>query len=74
VRSSPSLRLCLCCIEPLGVRVKTGPCCARGGGERHVTPERELHSNLRLLSVNLLKTKQLRENPFDPVAVEKPPG
>jgi hypothetical protein len=31
-----------------------------------------LRSNLRLLSVNLLKTKQLRENPSDPVAVEQP--
>jgi hypothetical protein len=28
---------------------------------RHVTPERVLRSNLRLLLVNLLKTKQLRE-------------
>jgi hypothetical protein len=39
----------------------------------HVTPERVLRSNLRLLAVNLLKTKQLRENPSDPVAVEQPP-
>jgi hypothetical protein len=31
-----------------------------------------LRSNLRLLAVNLLKTKQLRENPSDPVAVEQP--
>jgi hypothetical protein len=31
---------------------------------RHVTPERELHSNLRLLCVNLLKTERLRENPL----------
>jgi len=29
--------------------------------EGHVTPERELHSNLRLLWVNLLKAEQLRE-------------
>ena len=37
-----------------------------GGRVGHVTPERVLRSNLRLLLVNLLKTKQLRENPSDP--------
>ena len=30
---------------------------------RHVTPERVLRSNLRLLAVNLLKAERLRENP-----------
>jgi len=39
---------------------------------RHVTPERVLHSNLRLLAVNLLKPEQLREKSFDLVAVEQP--
>jgi hypothetical protein len=45
---------------------------AHGVEGRHVTPERELRSNLRLLAVNLLKTKRLRDNPSDPVAVEQP--
>jgi len=31
-----------------------------------------LRSNLRLLPVNLLKTKQLREKSFAPVAAEQP--
>jgi hypothetical protein len=48
------------------------PCFARGGRERHVTPERVLRGNLRLPCANLLKAEQLEENPADQGAVEQP--
>jgi hypothetical protein len=57
--------------EPLKARSKTGAASQRVEG-RHSTPERVLHGNFRLPCANLLKREQLRKNPADPVAVERP--
>jgi hypothetical protein len=46
----------------------------RMGCEGHVTPEWEPHSNLAVAGGEPVESRAAKENPSDPVAVEKPPG